>query len=183
VLEINQINASHLISSVVESITPAAEAKQISLRQNIAAGDNFIFGDAARLQQVLWNLLTNSIKFTPPGGSVEINLQREETSLVISVKDSGKGIDLEFLPHVFDRFRQADGTTTRHFGGLGLGLAIVRHLVEQHGGTVSVFSEGAGKGAIFTIKLPGVPFHQTVINQKNNNLESSENDTLNKLQV
>lgn len=174
-LEIKQFDAAGLIKAVIESVAPAAAAKEINIRQNIVAGDNFIYGDAARLQQVLWNLLTNSIKFTPPGGRIELKLHREDSNLIIAVSDTGKGIAAEFLPHVFDRFRQADGTTTRHFGGLGLGLAIVRHLVEQHGGTVAVASDGENKGATFTIKLPFAASLQTKSEPLQNSVQPPEN--------
>jgi CheY-like chemotaxis protein/anti-sigma regulatory factor (Ser/Thr protein kinase) len=113
-----------------------------------------VLGDAARLQQVIWNLLTNAVKFTPDGGQVEIQLQLIGSQALIQVRDTGKGISSDFLPHVFEYFRQADATTTRTFGGLGLGLAIVRHLVELHGGTVQVDSPGEGQGATFTVRLP-----------------------------
>lgn len=161
-LEIESVDVASLIKSVIESVMPAAEANEITVRQTILAEDTSIVGDAARLQQVLWNLLTNSIKFTERGGQVEVKLQRTDLNLVISVSDNGKGIQPEFLPHVFERFRQADGTTTRLFGGLGLGLAIVRHLVELHGGTVQATSAGIGKGATFTIKLPLTPSAQSI---------------------
>src|SRR5213076_3001811 len=104
--------------------------------------------------QIVWNLLSNAIKFTPKGGSVEIVTTQIESHIEVSVSDTGQGISPDFLAHVFDRFRQADGTSTRRHGGLGLGLAIVRHLVELHGGTVHAESEGDGKGAVFTVKLP-----------------------------
>src|SRR5262249_12689749 len=107
-----------------------------------------------RLQQVIWNLLSNSIKFTPSGGSVEVALSRDGSMAEISVADSGEGIDKEFLPFVFDRFRQADASITRKHGGLGLGLAIARHLVELHGGAINAASEGEGRGATFTVRLP-----------------------------
>ena len=113
-----------------------------------------VSGDADRLQQVVWNILSNAAKFTPNGGSVEISVSQNATHVLIQVKDSGPGIDPDFLPHVFERFRQADGSTTRTHGGLGLGLAIVRHLVELHGGTIAVENREDGQGAIFTIRLP-----------------------------
>jgi CheY-like chemotaxis protein len=113
-----------------------------------------VLGDADRLQQVVWNLLSNAIKFTPHGGEVWVGLARHAGHAEISVRDTGQGIAPEFLPHVFDRFRQADGTPTRAHGGLGLGLAIVRHLVELHGGTVEAASAGEGRGATFTVHLP-----------------------------
>jgi CheY-like chemotaxis protein len=111
-------------------------------------------GDAARLQQVVWNLLSNAIKFTPAGGRVTVRLGAQHGQASIAVADTGVGIRAEFLPHVFERFRQADGSTTRRYGGLGLGLAIVRHLVELHGGEVTVSSAGEGQGACFTVRLP-----------------------------
>jgi CheY-like chemotaxis protein len=116
-------------------------------------------GDPARLQQVVWNLLTNAVKFTPRGGRVQVRLERVNSQVEIAVADTGAGIPPEFLPHVFERFRQADQKTTRHHGGLGLGLAIVRHLVELHGGTISAESGGAGHGATFTVSLPVAPLH------------------------
>jgi CheY-like chemotaxis protein len=113
-----------------------------------------VSGDAARLQQIVWNLLSNAVKFTPTGGQVEVQLERIGNQAQIQVKDTGKGIKPEFLPHVFEYFRQEDGTTTRQFGGLGLGLAIVRHLSELHGGIVGVDSSGEGLGATFTVSFP-----------------------------
>jgi CheY-like chemotaxis protein len=114
-------------------------------------------GDSSRLQQVVWNLLSNAIKFTPTGGSIEVRVQRAHGNLQICVKDSGQGISAEFLPHIFEHFRQADGTTTRLHGGLGLGLAIVRQLVELHGGSIEAHSLGEGTGCTFTIELPMAP--------------------------
>jgi CheY-like chemotaxis protein len=135
-------------------LKPAADAKKIIVRQTIENELGGIIGDVARIQQIIWNLISNAIKFTPSGGSVEIKLKAETEHLVISVSDTGDGIDPQFLPFVFDRFLQADGSTTRTHGGLGLGLAIVRHLVELHGGTVKAESDGKGKGAVFTVRLP-----------------------------
>src|SRR5205823_4336660 len=113
-----------------------------------------VSGERPRLQQVVWNLIANAIKFTPKGGRVTVRLEREAGSARITVSDTGKGISADFLPHVFDRFRQADSSSTREHGGLGLGLAIVRHLVELHGGTVQAESRGEGRGATFTLRLP-----------------------------
>jgi CheY-like chemotaxis protein len=113
-----------------------------------------LIGDAERLQQVMWNLLSNAVKFNVVGGRVRVNLERQVGLLSVSVEDTGKGIDPEFLPYVFDRFKQADGSTTRRHGGLGLGLAIVRHIVELHGGRVGVTSEGVDLGSTFTLSLP-----------------------------
>jgi CheY-like chemotaxis protein/anti-sigma regulatory factor (Ser/Thr protein kinase) len=160
-LDIQPLAAAALVKSAVDSISPAAEAKEIVIKTNIADETTEIAADSARLQQVLWNLLSNAVKFTPRGGAIEIAVKRESSNLVVSVGDTGSGIAPEFLPYVFDRFRQADGTTTRHFGGLGLGLAIVKHLVEQHGGSVRAESEGKGKGAAFILNLPLLSRFQT----------------------
>ncbi len=149
-----------VIGAAIEAIRLVADEKQIVLCSELAAVGP-IWGDSTRLSQVVWNLLTNAIKFTPAGGRIEVHLDEFDTGIQIAVSDTGQGIDPEFLPHVFDRFRQADSTSTRTQGGLGLGLAIVRHIVELHGGTVQVDSPGIGKGATFTVHLPrstvGVP--------------------------
>jgi CheY-like chemotaxis protein len=135
-------------------VRPSAEAKNIQLEMELDLTVGAVAGDGNRLQQVVWNLFSNAIKFTPDNGQVNVQLKRVNSHAEIVVSDTGQGISPEFLPHVFDRFRQADGTTTRTHGGLGLGLAIVRHLVELHGGTVRATSEGAGQGAAFTVNLP-----------------------------
>jgi signal transduction histidine kinase len=134
-------------------VSLAAQAKAIEVARDIDSIDP-ITGDHDRLQQVVWNLLSNAVKFTPPKGRVTVGLKRVEDDVVLRVEDTGIGISQEFLPYVFDRFRQADATATRRHGGLGLGMAIVRHLVELHGGTVRVDSAGEGQGATFTITLP-----------------------------
>jgi signal transduction histidine kinase len=133
---------------------PAAEAKQIALELKIEDPNLQISGDPDRLHQAVWNLVSNAIKFTPRGGRVLIKAAREGDEAEISVSDTGQGIDIGFLPHVFDRFRQADSSITREHGGLGLGLALVRHLIEMHGGTARAESDGQGLGARFTIRLP-----------------------------
>ncbi|MCU1290789.1 MAG: domain S-box [Acidobacteria bacterium] len=153
-LKVKPIELEIVISAAVETVRPAAEAKNIALDAVFSAPNRFVSGDYDRLQQVVWNLLSNAIKFTPPGGRVEIDLRNIEEQIEISVSDTGKGINPDFLPFVFDRFRQADGSITRNYTGLGLGLAIVRHLVELHGGTVGVESAGEGKGSTFSVKLP-----------------------------
>lgn len=153
-LENSLINLDSLVLSAVDSVRPTAETKGINVQTEIESDDIRILGDAERLKQILWNLLTNAVKFTPKGGCVEVKLARIESTVKITVKDDGQGISPQFLPLVFDRFRQADGTTTRAHGGLGLGLSIVRYLVEMHGGSVEAESEGAGKGSVFTINLP-----------------------------
>jgi CheY-like chemotaxis protein len=149
-----------IVGAAVDAIRPAAEAKQISIVCELAP-DLQINGDADRLQQVAWNLLSNAMKFTPPRGRINVALDRMDSQVQIRVADTGQGISPEFLRFVFERFRQADSTTTRTQGGLGIGLAIVRHIVELHGGTVSAHSAGLGKGATFTVDLPvSMPFAQ-----------------------
>ena len=140
--------------AALDAVRPAAEAKGVLLACELSPGSAEFCGDPDRIQQVIWNLLANAIKFTPREGKVELQLCRVESQLEIRVVDTGMGIVADFLPHVFDRFRQADSSITRTQGGLGLGLAIVRHLVEVHGGTVDAFSEGEGKGARFVVRLP-----------------------------
>jgi signal transduction histidine kinase/ActR/RegA family two-component response regulator len=152
-LELRLLNLASLIMSGVDSVRHAAEVKNIELHTYLAHVEP-ILGDQNRLQQIAWNLLSNAVKFTPEGGRVEVHLRQIGSIVELVVRDTGVGIKPEFLPYVFERFRQADGSTTRKFGGLGLGLAIVRHLVELHGGTVQVDSQGEGKGATFTVKLP-----------------------------
>ena len=133
---------------------PAADTKAIQLESVLDRKAGPLWGDLDRLQQVMWNLLSNAIKFTPVGGRVEVRLERLDSLVHIQVSDTGKGISADFLPYVFDRFRQADSTSTRVHKGLGLGLAIARHLVELHGGTIQAESQGEGLGATFTVKLP-----------------------------
>ncbi|MEG1051745.1 MAG: hybrid sensor histidine kinase/response regulator, partial [Janthinobacterium sp.] len=157
-LDLQTIVPASIIASAIETLRPAAEAKHIAIHCNIASDAGRITGDPSRIQQVIWNLLSNALKFTPQGGRVEIGVRREASRLAITVADNGVGIKQDFLPHVFDRFRQADASTTRRHGGLGLGLAIVKHLVEQHGGTVTASSAGDMQGASFTVRLPlGTP--------------------------
>ena len=153
-LDVRTVDLIHIVSAAIDSIRPAADAKGIRLQPILDTTAGPILGDADRLQQIVWNLLTNAVKFTPRGGRIQVQLQRVNSHVEIVVADSGSGISKEFLPHVFDRFRQGDASTTRLHGGLGLGLSIVRQLVDLHGGSVSVQSEGEGKGATFTISLP-----------------------------
>jgi signal transduction histidine kinase/DNA-binding response OmpR family regulator len=144
-----------VISNAIETIQPTAISRQVTLQVRADPGDTLLVsGDVDRLRQVVWNLLSNAVKFTPAGGLVEILMRRDGDHAEIVVRDTGQGIESSFLPFVFDRFRQADGTTTRKHGGLGLGLAIVRHLTEAHGGTVEASSDGLDRGAAFTIRLP-----------------------------
>jgi signal transduction histidine kinase/CheY-like chemotaxis protein len=153
-VEFAPVSLAAVIDAAVESVGPAADAKQIRLVVTSASRVSDIRGDADRLQQVFWNLLSNAIKFTPEGGEVRVEVGADAYQVTISITDTGVGLPQEFLPYVFDRFRQADQSVTRGHGGLGLGLAIVKHLVEQHGGHVDVASEGVGKGATFRVVLP-----------------------------
>ncbi|HVG21245.1 MAG TPA: PAS domain S-box protein [Blastocatellia bacterium] len=153
-LDVRPVGLVSVINAAVDAMRPAAFAKDIDLRMSLDASASSVSGDPNRLQQVIWNLISNAIKFTPSKGTVEVRLERSDSHAQIVVSDTGAGIKSEFLPHVFDLFRQADSSYTRRHGGLGLGLAIVRHLVETHGGTVRAESGGEGKGATFTVSLP-----------------------------
>ena len=159
-MDVRPADPNSFIDAAVEAVMPAAEAKGVRVQKVVDSGPISIPGDPVRLQQVVWNLLSNAIKFTPRGGRVQIRSERINSHLEIIVTDTGQGIASDFLPHVFDRFRQADQKTSRQHGGMGLGLAIVRHLVELHGGTVQANSEGEGQGAIFTVTLPITPVYQ-----------------------
>jgi signal transduction histidine kinase/CheY-like chemotaxis protein len=158
-IRLNQrpLDLSESIDAALDMISPAARAKEMKIRKNFAGRKLLVMGDPERLQQIFWNLLSNAIKFTPFKGQIEIRLKANEQAAEISIHDNGSGISPEFLPFVFDRFRQADGSMRRRHGGLGLGLAIVKNLVEMHGGTISVESEGENKGATFNITLPVLP--------------------------
>jgi len=156
-LDIQPVSIATVFETVVSSLKPAADARSIALRQIDRTGGCEILADASRLQQIVWNLLSNAIKFTPPGGHVTLVAERGLAEVALTVTDDGPGIPAEFLPHVFERFRQAESTEARTHGGLGLGLAIVRQLVELHGGTVEAKSDGAGRGATFTVRLPTQP--------------------------
>lgn len=153
-LNVQPTDFSSVIQAAINVIRPAAEAKVIYLEYRHQPGIATISGDSARLQQIVWNLLSNAVKFTPQHGHIEVTLERGNSHAKLKVTDTGQGIDPEFLPRVFDRFRQADSSTTRNYGGLGLGLAIVRHLVELHGGSVSADSAGRGKGSTFSATFP-----------------------------
>ena len=153
-LEVRPCELSEVIRAGIDVVRSAARARDIALTAELDPAASAASCDAARMQQVVWNLLSNAIKFTPKGGKVHVTLAREGADVRIQVSDSGQGIDPELLPYVFDRFRQADSSTRRRFGGLGLGLSIVKHLVELHGGTVQAQSEGEGRGSTFTVLLP-----------------------------
>ena len=155
-LDFRPVHVAPLIEAAVEAARPSAEAKEVSIETALDTQTGFVSGDLERLRQVVSNLLNNAVKFTPGGGRVEVRLVRDGSHAEVTVSDTGQGISPEFLPHVFDRFRQADSSTTRRHGGLGLGLSIVRDLVEMHGGTIRAESFGEGLGATFTVRLPMV---------------------------
>ena len=167
-LDVRPVDLPKVISAAVDSIRPAAEAKNIRLQTLLDPKATNISGDPDRLQQVVWNLLSNAVKFTPKNGRVQVRLERINSHLEITVSDTGIGIEPEFMPHVFERFRQSDGSMTRRQGGLGLGLAIVRQIVELHGGTVSVESAGVDSGASFAVHLPLLPVHLEAGNESFN---------------
>jgi signal transduction histidine kinase/ActR/RegA family two-component response regulator len=173
-LNASPVNLTTLVRAAIDTVRLAAEAKSIQIETIFAPNMGCISGDATRLQQVVWNLVSNAVKFTPTGGRVEVRLEQVGDRAQLVVSDNGKGISLEFLPYVFDYFRQADSATTRKFGGLGLGLAIVRYLVELHGGTVRADSPGVGLGATFTVKLPLMPIQPEIARQEQS-AESSLN--------
>jgi PAS domain S-box-containing protein len=152
-LDVRPVPLATVVEEALDTLRPAAAAKEIQLEATLTGGER-VSGDPDRLQQVVWNLISNAIKFTPSGGSVRVRLRRADGHVDIVVEDTGAGIRPDFLPHVFERFRQSDSSSTRAHGGLGLGLALVRHLVELHGGTVSAESRGEGRGATFTVRLP-----------------------------
>ncbi|BAZ10349.1 multi-sensor hybrid histidine kinase [Calothrix sp. NIES-4071] len=176
-----RVNLISVISAAIDTVRLAAEAKSIQILSQISTGNStevLITGDVARLQQIFWNLLSNAIKFTPSGGQVEIRLLLEVPFVKITVSDNGIGISPDFLPHIFDYFRQEDSTTTRKFGGLGLGLAIVRNLVELHGGTVKAYSSGLDQGATFTVKLPLLNSAESKVLSAENNPISTQHSAL-----
>jgi PAS domain S-box-containing protein len=156
-LDVHCLVLADVVAQAIQSVRPSAEVKGVRLITVIDPNAGPVAGDAGRLQQVVWNLLTNAIKFTPRGGRVQVVLERVNSYLELNVTDTGEGIEPDFLPHVFERFRQADASTTRHYRGLGLGLSIVKHLVELHGGSVRVASPGKGRGSTFILMLPLAP--------------------------
>jgi signal transduction histidine kinase/ActR/RegA family two-component response regulator len=173
-LEISECDLISTINAGVEAVRPAAEARDISLDVQLDPAARSASCDAVRIQQVVWNLLSNAIKFTPKGGMVRVTLDREQSGLRISVSDNGQGISPELLPYIFERFRQADNSTRRAYGGLGLGLSIVKHLVEMHGGTAEAQSAGEGHGATFTIRLPIKAVRMSELDQEHSSAESGD---------
>jgi PAS domain S-box-containing protein len=153
-LEMRNVDLVALMREAVDAIAPTADAKGVELETDFGEGVGVVLADPDRLRQIVWNLLTNAVKFTPEGGRIDVGLWRREGGVTIRVADTGRGISRDFLPHMFERFRQSDAAMTRTIGGLGLGLSIVKQLVELHGGTVAAESEGPGKGAVFTVELP-----------------------------
>ncbi len=162
-LDVAPLEVGPIAEAAADVVRPAADAKGVRLQLLLDRRAGLVHGDGGRLQQIIWNLLANAVKFTPKGGRVHLRLAREESHIAIAVSDSGQGIDRRFLPHVFDPFRQADGSSTRSHGGLGLGLAIVKHLVELHGGSIEAHSEGVGTGATFTVRIPVSPLQRTSV--------------------
>lgn len=173
-LELTRLDLASFVDNAVESFAPLAKARGIDLATATGGAAGDVLADSARLGQVLGNLLSNAVKFTPAGGSIRVSMVKASPMAEIRVADSGAGITPEFLPFVFDRFRQADSTTTRAHGGLGLGLAIAQHLVELHGGTIRAESAGENKGATFVVQLPVVPRASTVSSQRNDLILHSE---------
>jgi PAS domain S-box-containing protein len=153
-LAVGPVDMASVIDEAVQTVHPAAEAKGVSLQANVPPGIGQITGDHTRLQQIIWNLLSNAVKFTPQGGRVEVRLERMDPHICVIVSDTGKGIAPDFMPYVFDRFRQSDASSARRYGGLGLGLALVKYLAELHGGTIEAASPGEGQGATFKVTLP-----------------------------
>jgi len=182
-LEVRPLDITSVARAAINVVRPAADAKSISLDYWAEPGLGAISADSARLHQIIWNLLSNAVKFTPHGGKICVRVEQDGADARVTVKDTGQGIEPEFLPRVFDRFLQADSSTTRSFGGLGLGLAIVRHLVELHGGTVSAQSEGLNKGATFSATFPLLAERAEQITMHSGEMNGLENHSLDGLRV
>lgn len=172
-LDLKPIDLIESINSAFESVLPTAKSKNIQVLTSVPARSPFVMGDSSRLQQILWNLLTNSIKFTGSGGKVEITLREVNDFAELNIADTGQGISPDFLPFVFDRFRQAEGGPKRRQGGLGLGLSIVKNLIEMHGGEISAESRGEGAGATFTIMLPLLKLEESRASSSRSDIESN----------
>ena len=155
-LDLRPINLDPIVTAVIDSLRPAAEARHVTMTTTFATSGNTIRADAVRVQQIVWNLVSNAIKFTPPDGRIEVQVSAQDGRVRLVVRDTGIGINPQFLPHVFERFKQADSSTTRAYTGIGLGLAIVRELVDLHGGTITADSEGENRGATLTVEFPSV---------------------------
>ena len=162
-LNLRTVDLPDVVRAAVQSVMPAAEVKAMRVDTLLDPGAGPVSGDADRLQQIVWNLVSNAVKFTPKGGRVQVRLARVNSAVELTVSDTGQGIAREFLPHVFERFTQADATSTRQHSGLGLGLGITRHLVELHGGTIAVYSDGEGKGSTFVVSLPIIILHAAAV--------------------
>jgi signal transduction histidine kinase/ActR/RegA family two-component response regulator len=162
-IALSQVDLGNVIDMAAEGVRPAADAKRIQVHVEIDRGGAIMRGDADRLQQVAWNLLANAVKFTPKNGVVRVRVERVDSDFELTVADNGAGIDPQFLPHVFESFRQAEGGAARHHGGLGIGLSISKYIVEQHGGTIEAESDGAGRGALFRVRLPISPLVSTTM--------------------
>ena len=182
-LDVRPLDIASVARAAINVVQPAAEAKAISLDYWAQPGLGAISADSARLHQIIWNLLSNAVKFTPHGGKICVRVEQDGSDARVTVKDTGQGIEPEFLPRVFDRFRQADSSTTRSFGGLGLGLAIVRHLVELHGGTVSAQSDGINKGATFSATFPLLADRAEPIALTHSDANGLESHSLNGLKI
>jgi len=178
VLDLHPLELRPIVENAINVVRPTADAKGITIQTELESIPAAVSGDENRLQQVIWNLLSNAVKFTGRGGRVSLKLYQVGSAVEINVSDTGQGISREFLPYVFDRFRQADSSTTRMHGGLGLGLAIARHLIEIHGGTIRAESAGSGQGSSFTIRLPlldsGASVVETSDSTETADLEASE---------
>ncbi len=172
-LDICDCDLRSAINGGIDAVRPAATARDITLDVQLDPLDSRAFCDATRMQQVVWNLVSNSIKFTPRGGTVRVTSGSDGSDFLLTVSDNGQGISPDFLPYIFDRFRQADGGTRRKFGGLGLGLSIVKHLVEMHGGTIEAHSAGESRGATFTVRLPVKAVH---VNKPDNGSDAPGSD-------
>jgi CheY-like chemotaxis protein/anti-sigma regulatory factor (Ser/Thr protein kinase) len=153
-IEPESVDLVPTLEAALDTVRAAAEAKRVALVANFGPLPEHVLGDSTRLQQIVWNLLSNAVKFTSEGGRVELRMESDADNVRITVSDTGKGIEPEFLPYIFDHFRQADSSSSRRYGGLGLGLSLVKHLVELHGGTIRAVSDGKGRGATFTVTLP-----------------------------
>ncbi len=165
-MEIQPTNPATVVKSALEISSPAAAAKDLTIDIALDQAAGLVSGDPSRLQQIVWNLVNNAVKFTPKGGTIQVSLERVESNIEISVADNGQGINPDLLPFLFERFRQGDAGKNRMHGGLGLGLAIVKHLTELHGGTVFARSEGEGRGAKFTVQLPVIAAYESGISQE-----------------